>query len=145
MMNLCHQLNVYGMQIATLLSIVFTMIAFSQIGKKGRSDSAYITFVGMSLMCLVNICCGVMLGHLSDSLSAITGHNVFVDAIQGGVVAAVIITALLMIVGKPLKVKAMLPKTLFLCFFVGIALSNLVGVVVDQQCAASVKTEKSRG
>lgn len=141
MMNLCHQLSFYNQEILTLLALVFTMGALSKIAKKHREETAYTALVGVSLMSLVNV-------FLDAPLSAVvklvkSPENSLVHALWISVVATVIIVALLMLVGKILKVKAVAPKTLAICFFVGIALANLVGMAINHSCSAP-KTEKHK-
>lgn len=141
MMDLCHQMNVYGQQIGILLAVIFTMLAFSKVGKKHREETAYTAVVGMSLLCLANIFLSGPLDHVMDIVKA--SNNSFVHLLWSSLVSAVIITVLLMIVGKPLKVKSVVPKSLAICFFVGIALANLVGMAVNNNCSAPAKAAKN--
>lgn len=141
MIDFCHQMNVYGQQIGTLLAVIFTMLAFSKVGKKHREETAYTAVVGISLLCLVNIFLSGPLGHVMNLVK--TSSNSFVHVLWSFVVATVIITVLLMIAGKPLKVKSVVPKSLAICFFVGIALANLVGMAINNQCSAPAKATKN--
>lgn len=138
MMDFCHQLNVYGQQIATLLAMIFTMVAFSKVGKKHREETAYTALVGLSLLCIVNI---VLAGPIGSVINLVHDSEVL-HALWGAVIAAVIVTVLLMVAGKSLKVKVMPPKTVAICFFVGVALANFVGMAIDRQCAVPVKTSR---
>lgn len=140
MMNLCHQFSVYQEQIRTLLAIIFTMVAFSKVAKKNRTESAYTSVVGVCLLVLANIILAGPIGHVID---AVHNSNDFLNCVSGAVIAAVIITALLMLVGKLLKVKAMPPKTLFICFLIGVGLANIIAVATGNHCAASSKAAKS--
>ena len=139
MMDFCHQMNMYSLQVGTLLGIIFTMIAFSRIAKKQRDETAYTALVGVSLMSLVNLFLYKPLGHVID----LAPSSYLVTPLWSAVVSALVITALLTAVGKALKVKAMPPKTIALCFFVGIAAANFVLAGVDKHCSAPAKSSKA--
>ncbi|MFT6765792.1 MAG: ABC-type Fe3+-siderophore transport system permease subunit [Alteromonas naphthalenivorans] len=142
MMNLCASIIKHGDILATLLGIVFTMIALSKLGKKSREEAAYIAVVGMSITYLFM----VLLPGVNNQLIGLVGcSNILMCRLWNAFVGAGISTALLMGVGKHLKVKATPAKMLFMCFFVGVVAANLVGMGITQQCSASTKTEKSRG
>ncbi len=141
MIDICHQLNVYGEQVGTLLAAIFTMVAFSRIAKKHREETAYIALAGMSLLCLVNI---ILAEPLHNVISLVQGSEAL-HILWSSAVAAVIITVLLMIVGKTIKAKAMPPKTLVICFFIGIALSNFVGMFINSSCTPPAKNAKHHG
>lgn len=142
MMNCCHMLNVYGQQIQTLLAVIFTMLACSKIAKKHREETAYTAVVGISLLCIVNI---VLSGPVNQIIGMLNASNHIVNALWGAVVYAAIITALLMVVGKALKIKKVNPKHLAICFFVGIALANLAGMLIAQQCSAKPAKHHKQG
>lgn len=140
-MHLCPQLHVYGGAAFTLLGMAFTMLALSRFGKKHRDDTAYTVFVGVSLVTLANI---LVPGVFNTVINLVHNSNNYLNAISGGAISAVTATVLLMVVGKPLKVKTIAPKTLLICFFVGLALSNLVSGVLLSHCPTSAAVSNHR-
>ncbi len=143
MMNLCASINVYYQQIGTLLVMGFSMLAFTNLGKKSREEAAYISFIGLSLFCLCNIFLSEQMTNILNTLnvpSSGMSHGLCMS-----VMLAAFVTACLMVAGKHLKVKSTAPKTLFICFFVGAVVSSLALLVIDNNCSAPAKTEKSRG
>jgi hypothetical protein len=142
MMNLCASINVYSQQMGTLMAMGFAMLAFTKLGKKSREEAAYISFVGLSLMCLCNIFLSEQISNIVNAFNV--SSNGLPHALCISVIAAALITALLMVVGKHLKIKATPAKTLLMCFFIGVALANLVGLAINNNCSAPAKTEKNR-
>ncbi len=142
-MNFCHQFSVYNQEIVTMMAVVFSMLMFSKFGKKSREEAAYISVVGVSLMVLTNL---FFANILSSFMCAVdTSSHVFMQPIWTSFVMTVIITVLLMVIGKQLKVKTTAPKVFALCFFVGILAANCVSMCVEKQCSAPTKKAKHQG
>jgi hypothetical protein len=138
-MNLCAQLQVYGAPFYALLGMALTMLALSRIAKKHREETAYTVFVGLSSAIVANL---VIPEVFNSAIELVHMTNQYGQAIYGGAVAAVAATVLLMLLGKPLKVKAVAPKILFICFFLGLGLANIVEVALHNQCHAPRKASK---
>lgn len=137
MMNICHQMSIYSQQFGILLAMGLTMLAFSRIGKRHREETAYTALAGVSLMCLVNVFLSGPLSTVMDLVNC--SGNAIIHVLWTSVVMAVIITILLMIIGKSLKVRAMEPKTLAICFFVGLALASFIGNAIENNCHSPKK------
>lgn len=131
-MNFCssfmHQFDAF----IVLINILASACAFSYLAKKKREESLLLSVTGIVLFAVVIFFLPMINTHIHNM--APFANMPVIQMLMVSLMDAFIIAVLMTLLGKHLKVKAVAPKLLVICFFIGFTVASLVGMSVKKQC-----------